>query len=74
MVFSDLFFGECPLAQVQNQRGLALVHLRLKAAFVEGPAERIKSIRVAPSSEGDKSSTALDRNVSLMLFAHHLEL
>lgn len=60
MVPADLVLGERPFAEVEDERSFAPVHLLFEAAFVEGAAERVEPVRVAPAAEGDEARAALD--------------
>lgn len=59
MIFSYLFFRESSFAEFEYECGFATVHPRLKAAFVEWPAERVQATWIAPASKSNEASTAL---------------
>jgi hypothetical protein len=59
VVFSDLVFGERPLAEVEDQRRFLLVHPLFKAAFVEWPPQGVEPVGIAPATEGDETGATL---------------
>ena len=60
MILPYLLLRQRPLAQLQDERGLALRHARLEAAFEEGSAQRggQGAGGVAPAAEGDQPGAA----------------